>query len=195
MAKLYFRYGAMNCGKTTYLLQTAHNYEENGMKVIIMKPKKDTKGDNHVVSRIGIDRKVDLLVDKDTNVFELVKKKYKDISCVLVDEAQFFDPDQIDQLMDIAVELDIPVICYGLRTDFQTKVFPGSLRLLSIAHSLEELKTICKCGRKAIFVGRYINGKFTIDGDQVAIDGENNVTYKSMCAKCYKNEKTKLLKD
>jgi len=195
MAKLFFRYGAMNSGKTTYLLQTAHNYEENGMKVMIAKPKKDTKGNDYIVSRIGIDRKVDLLIDKDTNIFELVKKKYKSVSCILIDEAQFLEPKHVDQLMDITVELSIPVICYGLRTDFQTNVFPGSLRLLSIAHSLEELKTICKCGRKALFVGRYVNGKFTTEGSQVAIDGENNVTYQSMCAKCYKMEKSKLIKD
>ena len=190
MAKLYFRYGAMNSGKSTLLLQTAHNYEENGMKIRVVKPKKDTKGNNHIVSRLGIDRKVDYLVDKNTNIYEIVKKKYKDVSCVLIDEAQFIEPKQIDQLMDIAVDLDIPVICYGLRTDFQTNLFPGSQRLLAIAHSLEELKTICSCGRKALFVGR-----FTVDGDQVAIDGENNVTYKSMCPKCYKNAKSKLKND
>lgn len=193
MAKLFFRYGAMNCGKSTHLLQVAHNYEENGMKVIIAKPKIDTKGNDKVVSRIGAERKVDLLIDNNTNVFEIVKKKYKNINCILVDEAQFLKPNQVDDLMKIVVELDIPVICYGLRTDFQTNVFPGSLRLLSIAHSLEELKTVCKCGKKAIFVGRYVNGKFTIEGDQVAIDGENNVTYQSLCAKCYNNEKMKLI--
>ncbi len=192
MAKLFFRYGAMNSGKTTYLLQAAHNYEENGMKVMIAKPKKDTKGQDHIVSRIGIDRKVDLLIDDNTDVFEIVKKKYKGISCVLVDEAQFLEPNQVDDLMRIVVKLDIPVICYGLRTDFQTNLFPGSQRLLAIAHSLEELKTICKCGRKALFVGRFVNDKFTIEGDQVAIDGENNVTYKSMCAKCYEEAKSKL---
>lgn len=193
MAKLYFRYGAMNCGKSTNLLQVAHNYEDQGMKIIVAKPKIDTKGNNKVVSRIGAERKVDLLIDNSMNVFEIVKKKYKNIDCMLVDEAQFLDPNQVDNLMKIVVELDIPVICYGLRTDFRTQVFPGSLRLLSIAHSLEELKTVCKCGKKAIFVGRYVNGKFTIKGDQVAIDGENNVTYQSLCAKCYNIEKMKLI--
>ena len=193
MAKLFFRYGAMNSGKSTNLLQVAHNYEENNMKVIIVKPKIDTKGNDKVVSRIGAERKVDLLLDNDSNIYEIVKKKYKNINCVLVDEAQFLDPNQIDNLMKIVVNLDIPVICYGLRTDFRTQAFPGSLRLLSIAHSLEELKTVCKCGKKAIFVGRFVNGKFTIEGDQVAIDGKDNVTYKSMCAKCYEEEKSKLI--
>ena len=185
----------MNSGKSTNLLQVAHNYEENNMKVIIVKPKIDTKGNDKVVSRIGAERKVDLLIEKDSNIFEIVKKKYKDVDCVLVDEAQFLEPNQVDELLDITTELSIPVICYGLRTDFQTQGFPGSLRLLSVAHSLEELKTVCKCGRKAIFVGRYVDGKFTIKGDQVAIDGEKNITYKSMCANCYKKEKTKLKKD
>lgn len=194
MAKLYFRYGAMNSGKSTLLLQTAHNYEENGMKVLIVKPKIDTKGSNKVVSRIGAEREVDFLLGKEDNLYEIVKDKYKDINCVLVDEAQFLEKDQVDNCMDVVVNLNIPVICYGLRTDFQTKAFPGSERLLAIAHSLEEMKTICPCGSKAIFVGRYINGNFTTEGDQVAIDGENKVTYKSMCAKCYGKEKMKLLR-
>ncbi len=194
MAKLYFRYGAMNSGKSTLLLQTAHNYEENNMKIIIVKPMVDTKGNNKVVSRIGVERKVDLLLDKEDNLYEIVKEKYSDVNCVLVDEAQFLDKEQVDNCMDIVVNLNIPVICYGLRTDFQTKAFPGSARLLAIAHSLEEMKTICPCGSKAIFVGRYTNGEFTTSGDQVAIDGENEVTYKSMCAKCYGKEKMKLLR-
>jgi thymidine kinase len=194
MAKLYFRYGAMNSGKSTLLLQTAHNYEENGMKVLIVKPKIDTKGDSRIVSRIGATREADLLLEKDENLFEIVKEKYNDVNCVLVDEAQFLSTEQADNCMDIVVNLDIPVICYGLRTDFKTEAFPGSKRLLAIAHTLEEMKTICPCGAKAIFVGRFVNGEFTISGDQVAIDGENEVTYKSMCAKCYRKEKMKLIR-
>ena len=186
MAKLYFRYGAMNSGKSTLLLQTAHNYEENNMKVLIVKPKIDTKGNDKVVSRIGAEKKVDLLLEKEDNLYEIVKEKYSDVNCVLIDEAQFLEKNQVDSCMDIVVDLNIPVICYGLRTDFQTKAFEGSERLLAIAHTIEEMKTICNCGAKAIFVGRYINGEFTTKGDQVAIDGENNITYKSMCAKCYK---------
>ena len=192
MAKLYFRYGAMNSGKSTLLLQTAHNYEENGMKVLIVKPKIDTKGNNKIVSRIGAERKVDLLLGKKDNIFKIVKDKYKNISCVLVDEAQFLEPNQVDDCMEIVVKLNIPVICYGLRTDFQRNAFPGSARLLAIAHTLEEMKTICSCGAKAIFVGRYVNGKFTTKGSQVAIDGVNNITYKSMCAKCYQKEQNEI---
>lgn len=194
MAKLYFRYGAMNSGKSTLLLQTAHNYEENGMKVLIVKPKIDTKGNDKVVSRIGAERKVDLLLGKQDNLFDIVKDNYNDVNCVLIDEAQFLEKEQADQCMDIVTNLEIPVICYGLRTDFLTNAFPGSERLLAIAHTLEEMKTICKCGSKAIFVGRYVNGEFTTEGSQVAIDGENDITYKSMCAKCYGKEKMKLLR-
>lgn len=194
MAKLYFRYGAMNSGKSTLLLQTAHNYEENGMKILLVKPSIDTKGNDKVVSRIGAERKVDFLLKKEDNLYEYVKNNYGDVNCILIDEAQFLAKDQVDQCMQIVTDLEIPVICYGLRTDFQTKAFPGSARLLAIAHTLEEMKTICACGSKAIFVGRYVDGEFTTKGDQVAIDGEQDVTYKSMCAKCYGKEKMKLLR-
>jgi len=194
MAKLYFRYGAMNSGKSTQLLQTAYNYEERGMKVIVVKPSVDTKGEQKVVSRIGAERKVDVLLKPKDNIAKLVIDKYPDVNCVLVDEAQFLQPKQVDQLMGIVLEMDIPVICYGLRTDFTTKGFPGATRLLELAHSIEEMKTICKCGTKAIFNARFVDGKFTLDGDQVAIDGKENVTYTSMCGKCYTKEKNKLKK-
>jgi thymidine kinase len=192
MAKLYFKYGAMNSGKSTLLLQTAHNYEEQDMKVVIVKPSIDTKGEQKVVSRIGVERKVDVLLGPKDNIADIIIDKYADASCVLVDEAQFLEPKQVDQLMGIALSMDIPVMCYGLRTDFLTKGFPGATRLLEIAHSIEEMKTICKCGTKAIFNARFVDGEFTLDGDQVAIDGEKNVTYKSMCGKCYMLEKNKL---
>lgn len=194
MAKLFFKYGAMNSGKSTLLLQTAHNYEENGMKVLIVKPKIDTKGNDKVVSRIGAERKVDLLLEKNDNLFDIVEGNYRDVNCVLIDEAQFLEKKQVDECMQIVTDLEIPVMCYGLRTDFLTNAFPGSERLLAISHSLEEMKTICKCGSKAIFVGRYVDGEFQTKGSQVAIDGENEVAYKSMCAKCYGKEKMKLLR-
>lgn len=187
MAKLYFRYGAMNSGKSTALMQVAHNYEERGMIVRVLKPGIDSKGDDNVVSRLGIKRKVDYRIEKDDNIFENFSKieQGQNISCIIVDEVQFLSSDQIDQLMKIAVLKDVPVICYGLRTDFQTKGFEGSKRLLLIAHSVEELKTICRCGRKAIFNGRKIDGLFVFEGSQVAIDGEQKVEYESMCASCY----------
>lgn len=160
MSKLYFRYGAMNCGKSTNLLQVAYNYEERGMHIIIIKPKTDTKGGNKVVSRLGVVREVDLLLSPEKNVYNEVENYISvngKIDCILVDEVQFFKKEQIDQMFEIAVKMDIPTICYGLRTDFLMNGFEGSERLLLIAHSLEELKTICNCGKKALLNGRKIN--------------------------------------
>ena len=188
MSKLYFRYGAMNSGKSTNLMQVAYNYEERGMKFLLIKPSTDKKGGDKLVSRLGVERKVDLLINDDQNIYNEVKKwqdeKYK-VDCILVDEVQFFKAYQIDQLFEIAVCLDIPVICYGLRTDFKMQGFEGSTRLLLLAHSIEELKTICKCGKKAILNGRKINGKFVFEGEQVAIDNIDNVEYESLCGHCY----------
>ncbi len=194
MSKLYFRYGAMNCGKSTNLLQVAHNYEERGMKVIIMKPKADTKGSSNVVSRLGVTREVDILLDKDINIYEKVENWIKEkgkVHCILADEAQFFKKQQIDELFKIAVMKDIPTICYGLRTDFQMNGFEGSERLLLLAHSLEELKTICNCGKKALVNGRKINGDFVFQGKQIAIDKQDNIEYEALCPKCYFEYKIK----
>ncbi len=190
MAKLYFRYGAMNCGKTTALIQVAHNYHERNMQAIIIKPATDTKGYHEVVSRIGTSRKVDYLINSDQDITQLITAHQveQQIDCLLVDEAQFFAPTHIEQLFSIAVEYNIPVICYGLRADFQTKAFPGSVRLFELAHSLEELKTICRCGQKALFNGRMVNDTFTNQGDQIAIDNQNAITYESLCAHCYLNK-------
>ena len=187
MAKLYFRYGAMNSGKSTALIQVAHNYEERGMSVLLIKPAVDTKGADTVVSRIGASRTVDLLATPDVDLFEAVAaaNAEKPISCVLADEAQFFTPAQVDQLFMVAVVQGIPVICYGIRSDFQMKGFPGSTRLLEIAHSIEELKTICTCGKKALINARMVNGEFVFEGAQVAIDGEASVEYRSVCPQCY----------
>lgn len=188
MSKLYFRYGAMNCGKSTNLLQVAFNYEERGMKVIIIKPKTDTKGGDKIVSRLGVTRHVDLSFGTDDNIFTTVENYIRengDIHCILADEVQFLKSEQIDELFKIAVILNVPVICYGLRTDFQMEGFEGSERLLLLAHSLEELKTICKCGKKALVNGRKINGEFVFEGNQVAIDMEDDVQYESLCPQCY----------
>lgn len=183
MAKLYFRYGAMNCGKTTSLLQVAHNYEEKNLKIIIIKPSIDTKGGKNIVSRLGIKRKVDVWLKPKDNVRS--KIDFLNLSCILVDEAQFLKPDQVQDLWLITKLYDIPVICYGLRTTFQTKFFVGSAPLMELADELEELVTICECGAKAKFQGRKVNGIFVTTGGEVAIDGENNITYDSLCGKCY----------
>ncbi len=185
MAKLYFKYGAMNSGKTTTIIQTAYNYESLGMKVLVVKPQIDTKGEDYLISRIGATRKVDFCIKDGDNIYEIVKEKYSDISCLLVDEAQFLEERQVDQLLMIAAKLNISVICYGLRCDFKMDGFRASPRLLSIADKLEEIKTICKCGHKATINVRKVNGEYVFDGEQVAIDGEDDVAYESMCPECY----------
>ena len=194
MSKLYFRYGAMNSGKSTHLMQVAYNYEERGMNVIIIKPKIDEKGGNTLVSRLGVNRQVDLLISEEENIFDTIDnylKKDGEINCILVDEVQFMKSKQIDELFEIAVNLDIPIICYGLRTDFKRDGFEGSARLLLLAHSIEEMKTICACGQKAIFNGRKINGKFVFEGEQIAIDEQDDVRYESLCGDCYYKYKQK----
>ena len=192
MAKLYFKYGAMNSGKSTILLQSAHNYEERGMRTVILKPMIDTKGADSVVSRLGVNRKVHYLVKSEDSIRSIIENDIKqngDLHCIFVDECQFLAVPQADELFWIAVDMGIPVICYGLRTDFLTNGFAASSRLLELAHSIEELKTICRCGKKAMFNARKINGKFVFEGEQVAIDNENNVEYESLCPVCYLREK------
>ena len=174
MAKLYFRYGAMNSGKSTSLLQAAYNYEERGQHVLLAKPAIDTKGASEIASRLGVTREVDFLIAPDVDARALFAEHRTavrsaaagehltggalDVACLLIDEAQFLTSEQVDDLFRIAIEDGIPVIAYGIRNDFLTHAFPGSARLLAIAHSLEELKTICRCGRKAVFNGRVVGG-------------------------------------
>lgn len=185
MAKLYFRYSAMNSGKTTSLIQAAYNYEERGMKVLTLKPSIDTKGQGTIISRLGIKRPVDIMVKPEDELTDTLAQ-YNDIHCILVDEAQFLTPSQVDELFWYAATCDVPVMAYGLRTDFQTVGFPGATRLLELAHEVQELKTICRCGKKAVFNGRKRNGKFVAEGEQVAIDGADKVEYESLCANCYR---------
>lgn len=176
----------MNSGKSTALLQVAFNYEERGQRVLIAKPAVDTKGNTQVVSRLGMAREVDFLILPTDDLRSKLSSVAgtSNVDCLLIDEAQFLSPAQVDQAMEIAVLDKIPVLAYGIRTDFLTHGFPGSIRLLEIAHSLEELKTICRCGKKAMFNARLKNGSFVFDGDQVAIDGDE-VTYESLCPSCY----------
>ena len=192
MAKLLFKYATMNSGKTVDLIRTAYNYEENGYKVLIIKPSVDTKGGDYITSRIGLKRKVDFLIDATDDIEKVIKKDLKDIRCLFVDEAQFLKRAQVDELFLISKKYDVDVICYGLRNNFKMEAFEGSLRLLEIAEELEELKTMCKCGNIARYVGRKINGKYVSEGDTVVIDGAKDVLYVPLCGDCYLKEVKKI---
>ncbi len=190
MAKLYFRYGAMGCGKTMQLLQVAFNYEERGHQVCVMKPKTDTKNGEKLLTRIGPERVTDFCFGKEDDLFSYLKKHIKDkkISCVLVDEAQFLTSKQVGQLMKVTTDLGVPVMAYGLRLNFRLTDggFEGATRLLQMAHDIDEIKTICECGRKATLNARFLNGEFMADGPDVLIDdGTSEVEYRAICPKCY----------
>ncbi len=183
MAKLYFRYSAMNAGKSTALIQVAHNYEENGRRVALYTSAIDHRfGAGVIASRIGPRREAKTY-GTSLDFFDEMSNM-RGISCVLVDEAQFLTPDQVRQLHRGAHLLDIPVICYGIRSDFAGEPFPGSVYLLTLADSVEELKNICSCGRKATMNPRFDRaGNRIRSGDQVAIEGD--VEYRPMCARCF----------
>ncbi|WP_084103793.1 thymidine kinase [Demequina sp. NBRC 110056] len=189
MAKLYFRYGAMNSSKTALLLTAAYNYEERAQHPVIVKPGIDTKAGESVSSRIGLERPVDVLLAAEDSLLEALTthRPLDQVDAVFIDEAQFLTPAQVDEAFVVAVRHGVPVLCYGLRGDFMTRSFPGSLRLLEIAHAIEELKTICRCGSKAIFNARIVGGEFVSHGDQVAIDGQQ-ADYESLCGRCYLDE-------
>lgn len=188
----------MNSGKSDTLIKTAYNYVERGLSVITIKPSIDSKGGASIVARGGAKRAVDILVTPDTDVQQAVidytdQHKISNLACVLIDEAQFLSEQQVDQLLLLAKKHGISVIAYGLRADFQTKLFPGSKRLLEIADNLEKLPTMCRCGSQAEFNCRKVNGKYVFSGSQVAIDGEGDVTYDSLCGVCYLEEKDRAL--
>jgi thymidine kinase len=182
MAKLYFNYSSMNAGKSTVLLQAAYNYKERGMTVLLLIAALDDRaGKGKIASRIGLAAEADIFGAKD-DVFEHVRAAHetKNLDALFVDEAQFLTDEQVWQLAKIADELLIPVMCFGLRTDFQGKLFPGSAALLAISDSLKEIKTICWCGRKATMVARLDGvGQIVDEGDQVVIGG--NETYVPLC--------------
>ncbi len=187
MASFYFYYAAMNAGKTTSLLQTDHNYHERGMNAVIFTHSIDTRyGKGIVRSRIGLQKNA-MAYDENFDFFCYVKGA-KDVSCILVDEAQFLTKEQVDQLSDVVDFLDIPVLAYGLRSDFRGNSFEGSQRLLAIADILIELKTVCFCGKKATMNMRIdAEGNKVTDGDQIDIGG--NEKYVSVCRKHFKTEK------
>ena len=186
----------MNSGKSDTLIKTAYNYTEQGLNIATIKPSIDTKGDDLIIARGGAKRTVDILATPTTDIHkrvaQLMKTKgYTKLACVLVDEAQFLTSDQIDQLFAVAKDDDISVIAYGLRTDFRTDLFPGSRRLLELADNIEKIPTMCHCGAQAEFNCRKRGNRFIFVGDQVAIDGEEAITYDSLCGVCYTREKTK----
>ena len=185
MAKLIFNYAAMNSGKSIDLLRTVYNYEENGLKVLVMKPSIDTKGGDSIVTRAGLSRKVDFLISSGSNIIEMISDSINGVSCIFIDEAQFLSEQQVIDLFIISNNYDVPVICYGLRTDFRGNLFPGSSKLLGLAEELHEFKTLCNCGEIARYNARRVNGKYVLDGDSVLIDGTSDIEYVPLCASCY----------
>lgn len=176
----------MNSGKSDTLIKTAYNYEERGLRVVVVKPSTDTKHDTDVIARAGYKRTADVLAGPDTDL-EAAITTIPDVACVLVDEAQFLTQKQISQLFKVAKQHDISVICCGLRADFQTKLFPGSERLFEVADNVEKLPTMCFCGSQAEFNTRKVDGEYVFTGDQVAIE-KGDVTYDSLCGRCYVRE-------
>lgn len=184
MAKLYFNYSTMNAGKSTVLLQASHNYRERGMDTYLMTAALDGRaGVGRIASRIGIEAEADVFGPKD-DVFAMIEARLSQgpVACVFIDESQFLSEAQVWQLARAVDDLKVPVLCYGLRVDFQGKLFPGSATLLALADEMREVRTICACGRKATMVIRQDeSGKALVDGDQVQIGG--NETYISLCRK------------
>lgn len=191
MAKLYFKFGAMKCGKTTDIIKTYYNYKEKGMNVLIMKPGDDKKAGSNIQSRSGAELNADYVVPSNIDVYQLITYHLIDnnVDVIIVDEAQFLTSKQVDELSEVVDQFDIPVLCYGLRADAFSNMFPGSQRLFEIADKIEELKAICKCGKKATFNLRLnkIDGELipVFEGEQVSIDGID-AEYDSVCRPCYK---------
>lgn len=185
MAKMHFKYASMNSGKSIDLIRTAHNYEENGYKTLIISPNVNKNSNGKISSRIGLDRQADIMLLYSDDVLEVLKGKLKDIAVILVDEAQFLGAKQVEDLFLISKAINIPVICYGLRTNFKMESFSGSKRLLELSEVLEELTTLCKCGQIARFVGRKVGENYVKEGEEVIIKGTDNITYEPLCGKCY----------
>lgn len=197
MAKLCFKYGAMGSGKSIDLMRNAYNYEEKGYQVLVMKPKIDTKGNDKLDSRMGMQRVVDILIDDNTDIINEIKSRFTNkLRCILVDEAQLLSKVKIDELYLVSKVLDIPVICYGIRTNFKMEGFTGSTRLLEIAERIEEIKTLCECGNTARYAARKVSGKYTLDGPDIIIDGaQDNVCYVPLCGDCFLKKVKKIKYD
>jgi thymidine kinase len=185
MAKLYFRYGTVGSAKTLNLLAVAHNYRQQGKKILLFKPDIDVRfGKEQIRSRAGLEMVADCLIQKDTSLLEL---DYSGISCVLVDEVQFLTAKHIEELREVTFIKDIPIICYGLRTDFRSRLFAGSLRILELADAIEEVKATCHfCNRKSILNLRHVGGRATLDGPVVDLGAEER--YYPSCYRCYREQ-------
>lgn len=199
MSKLYFYYGPMGSSKTLRLLSTAYDLEEKGIQIMVLKPSLDTRdGEGFIRSRAGLERPC-VVIDQEANLYNLIKAyssvlevQLEKLKWVIVDECQFLTESQVDELSDVVDNLDINVMCYGLRTDFQSKCFPASRRLFELADDIEEVKATCACGdRKTSINARFDNdGNIITDGSQVLVGGDE--TYKPLCRKCWKKELDKL---
>ena len=186
MAKLYFKYGAMGSSKTAQALITKYNYEENDMQVWLIKPSADTRDGAQILrSRIGLQAKVEVMVPGEDIYGKYAREHNGCCHAVIVDECQFMTAKQIDELRAIVNDFNVPVLCFGLRTDFQTKLFPGSMRLMELADCIEEIKTMCDCGAKATINARINDGYIVTEGAQVVLGG--NDSYIAMCHRCYVN--------
>lgn len=194
MAKLYFKYGAMGSSKTAQALITKFNYEERGMKVWLIKPSTDTRDGNSIIrSRIGLSEECEPITS-DSDILALYRLSHSEVDVIIADESQFFTAEQIDAFRTIVDTAAIPVICFGLRTDFLTHLFPGSLRLFEVADSVAEIKTICDCGSKATVNARIgDDGRIVTSGEQVCLGG--NDRYVAMCHKCWRERIDKEAKD
>lgn len=188
VAKMYFKFGTMGCSKTAQALITKFNYEERGMKVLLLKPAVDTRdGSNIVRSRIGLESAA-VSAPPEEDLYRLYVDSYRDCNVIIVDECQFLEPDQVDQLSQIVIDYSIPVLCFGLSTDFLTHLFPGSRRLFEIAQSITEIKSVCRCGAKATVNARFDDhGNVLYSGEQVVLGG--NDRYTAMCRACWLKRK------
>ena len=203
MSKLFYYYGSMASAKTLRLLSTAYNFEEKGVQIMVLKPALDTRdGEGIIRSRAGLERKC-IMIDKDVNLYKAIKA-YKNVldaqleslKWVIIDECQFLTEEQVDQLSDVVDFLNISVMCFGLRTDFQSRLFPGSKRLFEIADDIEEIKSTCECGENKTSINARFdeNGEIIIEGSQVEIGG--NERYRAICRRCWKNKvRDKLMKE
>lgn len=185
MAKLYFNYGAMSAGKTIEVIETAYKYNSRGMKALLIKPSIDTKGNDSVTSRIGISKEVDIVLKPEESLIDYIKT-YDNLTCLVIDEAQFLTERQVYELVIITKNFDIPAICYGLKVDFKGNLFKGSEALIRYADSLNELVAICDCGKKARFNARKVNGEYVYDGEQVLIGADES--YDPLCESCFLNK-------